>query len=476
MSFALATQIAQAFTLIAGILTRNILGPVNMGIWATLQIVLHYAGYTSLGTSQGISREIPYYLGKQRADVAESLKNSIGSFQTLTALITALGIVIAAFYLQSQLEPIFFWGLIFTASLVVLQRINAFIISLLRAYKCFDIASRQMIYSSIVNLALIIVFTIPLKLYGFFLAMIFSLLFNIIYNLSRQPFKFKFVLDHNIAKVISFGFPLMLLGVLEALYKSIDKIVIVNQLGFEALGYYSIAMMVSNFLSQLPNSLSIVMLPHFHEKYGERETIDGIKSYVNKAAAGLAHIMALFIGFSWIIMPPFIMLILPNYTDGIIAAQNLLISNYFFALLIPYGIVMVTLKKHLILFPLVGISLAASIILNLLAIKYGYGIAGVAIATGLSLGINFILVFMVAGRILYNFTEGLRLFIRILIPFFALILLLSFLNFFIQFDSPVITALVRLIVLSVAFLPFFIWVFKEYGLIAILKEKLSRTK
>lgn len=467
-----ATQITQTLAAVGGILTRNFLGPLQMGMWATVQIVLHYASYASLGTTQGIAREVPYYIGKKETQQAESIKNLVVSFQLMTAVGTAILIFLAALILRRHIPQPLFWGLIACGPLIVLERFNGLLISLLRAHKQFSLASKQMVVSAVVNLALIAVLTFLFKIYGFIVAMLLSYLFNIVYNFMNYDFQFKFELSRKIASVISFGFPLMVLAVLDETFKSVDKIMIVKMLGFEALGFYSVALMTVTFLGQLPSTLTVIMIPHFQEKYAERDRMEDVRAYVDKAASALSNFMPLVIGLSWLILPLFVSVLMPKYTEGIWAARLLILSSFFMAMTLPFGIVMVTLKKHYRIFPVVVFSLALSVLLNFIAIRMGLNISGVAGATTICLMINFLLMYFLAGSILYAADGMIRKAMSFLGKFFGLLLILFALTKVVVTNQLAFSVALQIAVFLVLSLPFLLSLNREFGLLEMIKEKL----
>jgi len=469
-----ASQLTHVFTAIAGILTRNFLGPLQMGIWSTLLIVLEYAKYSTLGTTKATTREIPYHLGKGEEGEAEQIKNCVASFGSLTSLIVAVGIVIFTFVFQAKIPPILFWGLLVTAGLVVLQRLNNLLIGLLRAYKRFEIASTQMILSAVLNLVLILCLAYPFKIYGFLAATALSLIFNIVYISWKAKFHFEFKLGSSVLNLISFGVPLMILGVLATILKSVDKIVIINYLGFEAMGFYSVAILATNFLGQIPNAMGIVMIPHLQERYSIRDSVEDVRGYIDKAADAFSLLMPVLIGFSWLAAPLMVRWILPQYVSGVEALQFLILSTFFVALALPYGNLIITLKKHLFMFPITGCVIFLSIILNVIVVQLGYGIKGVALATTLSLSINFLLLFLVASRQLYNFQEGCGRLGSLLVKFLFMTGVLYFIHTFVSHPNLPIQVLLQLFVYLIVSFPLLYQVIKKYELLTVLKENILR--
>lgn len=470
----MANQITQFIAIIAGILTRNFLGPVQMGMWTTLQLVQQYASYTSLGTSQGTAREVPYYIGKCNEEKADEIKNLTASFQTTTALITCLGVCVTALLIKNKLAPMMFFGLFGIAILIVLERINGFLITLLRAYKQLELVSKQMVLSGIINLAFIAVFAYAFKLYGFILAMLFSYLFNIFYNCYHFKFNFRFTLNRQIVSLISFGLPLMMLSFLESILKSIDKIMIVRMLGFESLGLYSVALMASNFLASLPNAIAVIIIPHFQEKFGERDKVTDLKHYVDQTAEALSYFMPLIIGISWIVLPFFVHVFLPKFIESVHAAQILILGSFFIAISLPFSVVVVTFKKHLWMFPLFGFTICTAVLGDFIAIRAGLGLIGVAWITVLSFGLSSCLFFVLAGHFFYNFREGILKFIAFNGWFVLMLGILMVLDNYVLNENLFIRASLRLFLFLVVCSPFLYYLEKKYGLIVLLKRKIVK--
>jgi len=70
------TVVTQVVSLGAAILTRRFLGPVQIGIWTLMQLILSYTRYSSLGTMAASSLEIPFYVGKKTASKSPQYKKS----------------------------------------------------------------------------------------------------------------------------------------------------------------------------------------------------------------------------------------------------------------------------------------------------------------------------------------------------------------------------------------------------------------
>jgi len=208
--FTSATIISQAITILAAILTRRYLGPLNTGVWSMIVLVLTYSAFTRLGTHAAASREVPFCMGKGDSVRAESIKNNAFSFSILTALISAAVVLICAFIFRHRLESTVFYSLVFASAFVLLQRVNNLYLCFARAYRRFHLISKQMILSSVANILLIVTLAYPFGMYGFLLAMLLSFVFNIAYLAYYQKSMFSWSFQvSEIKKSVTFGIPLM---------------------------------------------------------------------------------------------------------------------------------------------------------------------------------------------------------------------------------------------------------------------------
>ncbi len=420
--------LTQLITLLAAILTRRFLGPLQMGVWSILQVVQIYSAYTLLGITHATSREIPFYRGKGDEARVNEIKNLVFSFSIVTGCFVATGLVAYAFLFRGNLRVEVFYGLIFMAALILLERFNNVVISLLRAFKEFRLASKQMVLSAIVNAALVAFLAYHYEIYGFLWAMCLSLIFNIAYILYHHRFSFRWSLHLKpLRALIAYGFPLMILGFLGAILVSIDRIMIAKYLGLEALGFYSIAILAANYIYSVPNAVGIVMIPNVQEAYGRSENAQDLKNTISKWSLVFSNTVPVLIALAWFLAPPLVSWILPGFEPGIPALKYLVLGGFFLAMVYPYSHFLIAIKRHLELLPLFVVALVLTILFNALAIRGGRGITGVAVATLLALFLKFTASYILASRYLVGFREALLGFGAVLLKFLYTFFLLHFL-------------------------------------------------
>ncbi len=421
-AYTVSSQTAQLITLAAALLTRRFLGPLQMGIWTTLQIVVEYSKYTTLGVTTAMSREIPYLLGKQQDDKAEEIKNLVFTFSIATGFFVSLGIVLFSFLTNGIFRPEITYGLLFVSAMIFLLRLNNIYVSLLRCYKNFYLAGNQLILSAIVNALLIAWLGYAFKIYGFMAALLLSLLFNIAFvqYFTRWKFKWRFSRPE-FQPLMAYGFPLMMTGILTTVFRSLDKIFIAKQMGFEMLGYYSLGVMASSFISNISTSIGIVLFPHFQNKFGERDSRNDLKNYVLKSSVGYALLMPLIIGPVWTFLPWLISVFLPHFVPGIPAMKYLSLSLYFAAVAEPFQHFLITVKKHMMFFPAMGSAIIATCLGISYAIMLGWGISGVAWIMVCAFFIYFSILFATAGSMIFAGREALKVYSKLVVPLVYLV-------------------------------------------------------
>lgn len=474
-SYSSALMLTQLVTAVAAVLTRRFLGPVQVGVWTFVQVILSYSEYAGLGTLSAVALEIPFYNGKGNHEKATNIKNTVFSFSLLTSVLLAAGVVVFAFLRRESLQRELFYGLLFTSVLVVLQKLNGLWISLIRAFKKFGLAGRQMFYSAIVNAVLVAFLSYYFKLYGFMLAMCLSFLFNLVYISVYQKFDFRLRLNRaELFPLIAYGLPLMVITLFTTFFETIDQLMITNYLGFEALGFYGVGLMAFNYINSVPNAVGIVVIPNLQEKYGQSEKKSDLRGFLNKSDFLVTGLISLLIGISWFAAPPLVRLVLPKFAPGIPAMRFLLLGTFFVAVSQAYLQFIYVIRKHLLLLPFTALSCFMAFLFNWAAIRGGFGIEGVAVATSLAIFFNFTLICFYASRQVFEVKEFFGRYFFVLSRFALMLALLFLLAKFVRVKSPILTAVLQALLFSAAYVPFLAECSRRFDLFAMVRRKIFK--
>ncbi len=449
--------ITQAITVVAAVLTRKFLGPIQMGVWVFLQTILSYFEFTALGTVLAASYEIPLHNGRGDFEKSKRVTNAAFSFALIVSVAFAFLVIVYAFRKRGYVREELFYGYIALAGFVVLQRFSGLAITVVRAKKQFTIAGRQMLYSSIVNAFLVAILSYHFKIYGFLVAMAFSLLFNTGYLLWAARLRFQFTADWpEVGALIRYGFPLMLIGLFAAVFDTLDRLVITRFYGFKALGLYSVAIMALNYLNAIPNSVGIVTVSHLQEKVGAAGRIQALRKYVRKVDIGYGMLMMALVGTSWFLVPWLIRLVLPEFAQGIGALRYLVLGAYFAALSQGYSQLMYVIRKHKVLLLLLPAAGAAALLANWLAWRASLGVEGVAMAAAFAAFFYFTLLFFYGSMQVETFREALKRYAGVIGFFFFMLGLLFGIDRWIVVRASAAAPWIQAIVFTL-FLSPFLW-------------------
>jgi O-antigen/teichoic acid export membrane protein len=160
---------------------------------------------------------------------------------------------------------------------------------------------------------------------------------------------------------------------------------IISFLSAKQLGYYAVAFPFFTLLTRTTHSISYIVYPKMLEAYGSSlGEIGSTKRYFEIPSQVNACFVAFGIGLLFLSVKYIIFYLLPQYMEAIPVARILSFAIYFSSLRMLANRVLITHKSYKILFIFYGVAIFANILLNFMLIKMGYGIIGVAAATGIS--------------------------------------------------------------------------------------------
>ena len=272
-------------------------------------------------------------------------------------------------------------------------------------------------------------------------------------------------------KLVRYGFPLMMIGFLGSVFETQDRLFITHFLGFKSLGFYSIALMTLNTLNGIPNSIGIVTLSHFQEKYGATQDRGVLHQYVKKADMGYGILMAFLIGGCWFLVPWLVRLMLPEFVNGIGPLKFVLLGAYFTALSQAYSQLVYVIRKHYILLILLFLVCIVGAGANLLALRAGLGVQGVAAAMAFSAFIYFTLLFFYASSQIEAFSEAFKRYAGVVGLFAAVTALLIAIDHFVVFGLPLIEPWVKAAVFMLCMSPFLFRLSQDLGLAWPIRAK-----
>ncbi|MBW1895047.1 MAG: polysaccharide biosynthesis C-terminal domain-containing protein, partial [Deltaproteobacteria bacterium] len=242
---------------------------------------------------------------------------------------------------------------------------------------------------------------------------------------------------HVILGLLKIGFPIMLIGLMFILLRSVDRIIIAVLLSKQMLGYFAIGTIVSGLIYlSIADIVKVIFGPRIMENLGNTGDINLIKKYFIEPTIIIAYFTPFLVGTLYLGIHIPIKYFLAKYFVAIGVIQILVLGSFFLAIVMLPLLVCVSLNKQVNIIFLMLIAIISDAILSYTFIVYGWGLEGVAIGTGISYFIlSFISLLYALKQFNVKLDEYIKLFALIYAPFLYAFCLLFILDNFIIFNT-----------------------------------------
>ncbi|GGH14800.1 lipopolysaccharide biosynthesis protein [Mucilaginibacter phyllosphaerae] len=322
LHYAASQLVGNMFRLISGFLTVRLIEPQIYGIFTGYGVYLGYILLGPLGLSNGLSRELPYEMGRGNDAYAGKLANSVFVVMTILGAIAASAFIIwgsVEAYHHHRDAAIVLFTYSVSAALVLMNK--HFLPVLYRTNKDFKKESKINIAVSIAN-----VVTVVMVWYWGLMGLCVRGIILIVFETSLlnyfKPYKLKFEWNkEDLKKLFKTGLPIFFVGQVNPQWTNIMNTLLFSFGGALNFGYFALCSITQATIGIIPNAFSQVLYPKMSRMYGEGKSLKTIYYSFRKAAYlqsvfifGIAVIGTFII--PWVIPP-----LLPKYVNGIAAAQ-----------------------------------------------------------------------------------------------------------------------------------------------------------
>lgn len=324
LGFGSSTILEQGTRLATSLVAAGLVGPVEWGSWYVLNLILRYGALAHLGALNGLNRQYPLQVGRGNQNEAENLRRaSLGALAiSIVAVLVLTTIILTFFRATNLLLPV-----AYTLLLLVSQQVYSFVVITFKARIRFSFVSRAQAALAVVTPLVTVPLTYTFGLNGFILgqAISYGLVAILAYWVDRSIFHARFDLKRS-AKLMQIGFPIMLVGVLYALFTTVDRWVVLQLMTTEALGHYSIAIMALGAAALLPQVVAQQYYPRMSKLWGANQDTEELKRLARvQGRLGLIPTTAVVI-IAELIGPPLIRIFLPEYAPGIPAFRIIMLA------------------------------------------------------------------------------------------------------------------------------------------------------
>jgi len=438
--FLSATVVAQAVGLVRGIILPVLFQPVQLGVWNLMNVILGYGANSHIGLLHGMNKTIPYLRGQNKTQKIADVKNSIFWLNLLLGL-CASGITMTGSFF---VPDVYASSLRIIALCIFFQQIYLYLFCSLRAENEFGFASKGTAGFSIISTTLIVLFAMLFSdrvsgaLLGIVCALVIVVTYWFVKSRSRFTLQILQVDWHIVRENFFVGLPIIIVGFIDMIFLSIDRWLIAIKLGEAPLGYYALGVMAANMLGLTTGAAMNVLYPHTLERFAVAKNSADMKKYLLVPVRILGAVTLIILGAAIVVIPLLIQLFLPKYLQSIPIIQVLLLGAFFWSIANVSGTFLIAVNKQNSLIPVQLVAALISIIMNILLLKAGYGILGVAVGTALGYCVYGLGYTLIAVRIvLEGKTECIRFIVQLLTPFGAMILAVMVGNYFIREGTDV---------------------------------------
>jgi len=381
----LASYTAQFLSIIRGFIVAKFLPPYIYGYFSGLSLIPFYSAQGHLGILHGMNRLISIKKGAGDEVSFHEIKNSAFNSIMFLASLLSLGIILFSYWNQANYSQYFLWGIRVFGLAVILQHLQMVYQSVLRAEGRMNIISMSMVLFSVSNIVLVVAFIHSFGFYGVLAAYFCAYVLSNLFLMVKSKIQFRLTLDLSlVASLIRTGLPISIIFLVEVLLKSVDRIIIIRYLDISQLGYYSIALTICEAMSRIPNSIVYSYFPKLLEKLGEYKDLAKLNDSYQVTSIVLGIIVSFCTGIAFLLVDILITDFLPEYNEAVIATKILLFTVFFMSLsqLSLRFLIAINKNRVMVFFQIVVVII--SVVLDLIFVQLGYGIAGIAAGTAIA--------------------------------------------------------------------------------------------
>lgn len=384
-SYSFSSYLRIICKLVMGLFVARILDPVLYGIKNVFDLIIDYQVYSGFGISAGMNRQVPYFRGKDDKKTIEKIYSSVFSVNLIYGLCIGFGLVVLSFYLRSiHVQKVYVDCIILLGLLTITSKIQEFYVNKLKCEKKFLLISKSEMLFGVVALILCVVLVYFFSVQGFFTGLLASQLIWLLYILAKERYVPEIHIDWKLVwELLKIGFPIMIAGVLFMLLRSADRIIIISFLTKEALGYFALATVATTIVGIIPMAIYSVTLPRLVEKYGRTNDVKRIRHYLIDPTIVIAYGLPFLLACIYFGVHLPIDYFLTKYQPSVMVTKILSCGLFFAAFTMPMSICY-TLNRQWNVIAIAAPVVLFNFILNYSFVRWGAGINGVALGTGIS--------------------------------------------------------------------------------------------
>jgi O-antigen/teichoic acid export membrane protein len=313
--------------LISGIIIVHFISPHDVGLWTSVCLALAYAFFLLAGVQNGLSRELPYYLGAGKDGMARRLAATTLFYTTGSCVLIMLGGAgTVAFLIRKHSDTKLTYAVVAITFLIIFKFYQNYLFITFRSKNSFiDLARVQMWQAALMIVAL------PLLFLGFNgLLLRFVIVGALCLYLMHRV---RPIIVSPIWKTDSFllllktGIPIFATDYIFNCANTLDKVALLKFGGVEQVGFYALAGSAGAAFAVIPQSIGHYVYPRMSHHYGRTNNPRVLWSLVWKTTLIVLASMIPIAVVGSLLLPIAVKILFPKYLAGIHAAQITLFST-----------------------------------------------------------------------------------------------------------------------------------------------------
>jgi len=415
--FGLLTLITRIIAIPKELIVAGVLNPAGYGIIGIVNLWESYTGFINLGVGAAAGREVPYLIGKGEHNNARSVQNIAVTSDLFTRSIPFVILVTAALCYS---ELTFKLGLALAAVTVILTGFSGNLDNMCFVRQQYSLVFKGRFINSFANVAIVLALIFWLKIYAVFIAAALSALITLLFFLKYQDIGFQFKIDWaETRRLIKPGIALVMLALIYNGFRLVDRTVGAYYLSLSELGMYMFALKFALFgITFLKQSIS-ALSPTLYEQAGKSGDLYGVFSSLARTAVCWSLLAAMMIPSAQMLFFGLVKYIVPKYAESIpvfyvLSLSFFLVTTYAFANTI---LVSPMVNRQNLSVKLNAVGLGLNAVLDIAAVKLGYGMVGIAWGTIISQGLMILMFFYVCREYMFKNVKEYTVFMwQILLP------------------------------------------------------------
>jgi O-antigen/teichoic acid export membrane protein len=180
------------------------------------------------------------------------------------------------------------------------------------------------------------------------------------------------------------GLPIVVFDVIVLFIRTSDRFILLYFFDVAEVGFYGVAVMIMGLALSIPGVAREVVEPRLMQNFGRVPLEENVHLYLTRPLFNTAYLMPFVIGIGILLFPSVVAWLLPDYIECIDAVIILLLSSFYTAAVYTLRGIIVACKLQSEASFILGGALLFNLALSIGLIGLGFGMEGVAMATGLT--------------------------------------------------------------------------------------------